>query len=155
MAASNECAIQCLNGLIETCKDGEKGFQAAAERVQDADLKQLCQNYAQQRARFVADLQIAVRRLGGDPETSGSLAGKLHRGWMSMKSAVTGSSDEALIAEAERGEDVAKATYEKALESDLPLDVQAVVERQYIQVKEAHDRIRSLERQLDLAERKV
>lgn len=155
MAASNDSAIQCLNGLIETCRDGEKGFQAAAEQIQDGDLKQLCQNYAQQRARFVADLQIAVRRLGGDPESNGSIAGALHRGWMSMKGAVTGNSDEALIAEAERGEDIAKASYEKALQADLPLDVQAVVERQYIQVKEAHDRIRSLERQLDLADRKV
>lgn len=155
MAASDLDVINTLNGLIETCKDGEKGFQAAAENIQDANLKELCQNYAQQRARFVADLQVAVRRLGGDPESGGSIAGALHRGWMSMKGTVTGHSDESLISEAERGEDVAKASYEKALKSDLPLDVQAVVERQYIQVKEAHDRIRSLERQLDLAEKKV
>ena len=155
MAASDLDVINTLNGLIETCKDGEKGFQAAAENIQDPNLKELCQNYAQQRARFVADLQVAVRRLGGDPESGGSIAGALHRGWMSMKGTVTGHSDEALISEAERGEDVAKATYEKALKSDLPLDVQAVVERQYIQVKEAHDRIRSLERQLELAEKKV
>ena len=34
---------------------------------------------------------------------------------------ITGNSDEALIAEAERGEDIAKASYEKAL-AELPLE---------------------------------
>lgn len=155
MPTSNTDTIRTLNGLIETCKDGEKGFKAAAEVIQDETLKELCVNYAQQRARFVADLQVAVRRLGGDPENGGSIAGALHRGWMTVKSAVTGHSDESLIAEAERGEDVAKCAYQKALDSELPLDVQAVVERQFIQVKESHDRIRTLERELELVEKKI
>lgn len=155
MATSNTDTIDTINGLIETCRDGEEGFKTAAENAGDTGLKELCLSYAQQRARFVADLQVAVRRLGGDPEKSGTIGGALHRGWMSLKGSVTGNSDAAVIHEAERGEDMAKAAYEKALKSDLPLDVQAVVERQFIQVKEAHDRIRALERQVDIAEKKV
>lgn len=155
MACENDQSIKCINTLIETCKDGENGFKATAERLQDANLKELCLNYAQQRARFVADLQVAVRRLGGDPEQSGSIGAAVHRGWMSVRGSIAGNSDEALISEAERGEDIAKASYERALKSDLPLDVQAVIERQYIQVKEAHDRIRAVERQLELVEPKA
>jgi uncharacterized protein (TIGR02284 family) len=58
---------------------------------------------------------------------------------------VTGKDEGAIIAEAERGEDVAVETYRKALEKDLPADIRDVVERQYKQILEAHNRIRSLE----------
>jgi uncharacterized protein (TIGR02284 family) len=146
MSVTNDQTIATLNELIETCKDGEEGFKSAAEVVQDIKLREMFKSYAQQRARFVADMQVAIRRLGGDPTKTGSLAGALHRGWMNIKSAVTGKNEDAVIAEAERGEDTAVHTYEKALQAELPLDVQAIVERQYMQVKEAHDRIRALER---------
>lgn len=150
MTKTNQESTAILNDLIETVKDGEKGFKTAAEGAQDASLKLLFGNYATQRARFAEDLQIAVRRLGGDPELKGSVAGALHRGWMNIKTAVTGSSDSAIVAEAERGEDYAVEAFEKAIASGLPLDVQAVIERQYIQIRETHDRIRDLERQLEL-----
>jgi uncharacterized protein (TIGR02284 family) len=152
MARTNAECTQVLNDLIETVKDGEHGFHTAAETATDASLKELFGNYAQQRARFAEDLQLAVRRLGGEPIDRGSVVGALHRGWMSIKGVVAGAagiSDAAIVAEAERGEDHAVEAFEKAIASDLPLDVQAVVERQYMQIKESHDRIRDLERQLE------
>ena len=72
--------ISILNGLIETCKDGENGFKTAAEGLQDTSLKATFVTYASQRATFVRELQDEVRRLGGDPETSGSMSGSIHRG---------------------------------------------------------------------------
>ena len=39
--ATTKDYISTLNGLIETCKDGEQGFRSAAEGVQRADLKTL------------------------------------------------------------------------------------------------------------------
>jgi hypothetical protein len=36
--------------------------------------------------------------------------------------------------------------YEEMLDRDLPADIQSIVEKQYTQVKEAHDRMRSLEK---------
>ena len=36
---------------------------------------------------------------------SGSVAGALHRGWVDVKSMVTGKDEEAVLNEAERGED--------------------------------------------------
>ena len=144
--ASNEEVISTLNNLIETCRDGQNGFQTAAEGVERSELKTLFHTYSQQRARFVGELQDEVRRLGGDPEDSGSVAATLHRGWIDIKSAVTGKDDGAILSECERGEDVAVANYRAALDTDLPANVRAVVERQFGEVKEAHDRIRSLEK---------
>jgi len=144
--ASNDEVISTLNGLIETCRDGQNGFKAAAEGVRDSELKSLFYTYSQQRAQFVGQLQDEVRRLGGDPENTGSVAASLHRGWIDIKSAVTGGDDASIITECERGEDSAVKTYSDALGKDLPAGVRPVVERQFAAVREAHDRIRALER---------
>lgn len=144
--ATNDDAISTLNNLIETCKDGENGFRTAAEGVTNAELKTLFNTYSQQRAQFAAELQGEVRRLGGDPEKTGSVAATLHRGWIDIKSTVTGQDENAIIAECERGEDSAKKNYEEALGENLPANVAEIVQRQFGQVKEAHDRIRNLER---------
>ncbi len=143
--ATNDDVISTLNNLIETCKDGQNGFQTAADGVKNAELKTLFSTYAQQRAKFAGDLQSEVRRLGGDPEKSGSVAATLHRGWINIKSTVTGEDESAVLAECERGEDSAVSNYQDALAANLPANVQDVVQRQLTQIKDAHDRIRSLE----------
>lgn len=143
--ASNDEVISTLNNLIETSRDGQNGFQTAAEGVKNPDLKSLFYSYSQERARFVGELQDEVRRLGGDPETTGSIAATLHRGWINIKSAVTGGDEGSIISECERGEDSALKNYNAALEVDVPANIRSIIERQYVQVKSAHDQIRSLE----------
>jgi len=138
--------ISTLNNLIETCKDGQEGFRQAAEGVKNSELKTLFGTYSQQRAQFAGELQNEVLRLGGDPEKTSSTVGALHRGWINIKSALTGEDEGAVISECERGEDSAVRNYTEALNDDLPNDVRQIVERQFAQVKEAHDRIRALER---------
>ncbi|MGF6776761.1 PA2169 family four-helix-bundle protein [Paraburkholderia sp. GAS334] len=133
-----------LNDLVETSKDGEKGFRKAAEDAHDAQLKSLFVSRADDCARGARELQDTVQRLGGKPDTGGSMTGALHRGWLDLKSAVSNRSDHEILAECEKGEDVAKKRYHDALEKELPADVRAVVERQYQGVLQNHDRIRDL-----------
>jgi uncharacterized protein (TIGR02284 family) len=135
-----------LNELIQTSRDGENGFRAAAESVEDSNLRRLLESYAQQRAEFVAELQLEVRRLAQDPVDTGHAAAALHRGWLDIKASLTGRDEAAVIAECERGEDIAVGVYQKALDSDLPADLRMVVQRQFLEVQQAHDHIRSLER---------
>jgi uncharacterized protein (TIGR02284 family) len=142
--ATNDDVISTLNNLIETCKDGQDGFQAAAEGVERSDLKSIFYEYSQQRAQFAGELQTLVRELGGDPENSGSTAAALHRGWINIKSAITGQDDAAILNECERGEDSAKSNYKDALESNLPANVAETIQRQYAAVQEAHDRVKGL-----------
>jgi uncharacterized protein (TIGR02284 family) len=144
--ASNEEVISTLNDLIETCRDGQSGFKTAAEGVESSELKQLFYGYSQLRAQYVGELQDEVRRLGGDPENSGSLSASLHRGWMDIKSAVTGGDEGSIITECGRGEEAAVKTYSDALGRDLPAGVRPVIERQFASIREARDHIRSLER---------
>lgn len=136
--------ISVLNDLIETSKDGEKGFLTCAEDIKNPELKSLFIQRSQGCAASAAELQAEVRALGGDPETSTSVSGDLHRRWVDLKSLVTGKDEEAVLNEAERGEDHALKAYKKALEKDLPANVRAVVERQYHGVQRNHDQVKAL-----------
>ena len=144
----NTQAISTLNSLIETLKDGEDGFRTAADGLTDPQTKALFQQYARERGQMVQELQAEVRALGGDPEKAGSMSGSVHRGWINIKSVVTGKNDASIIAEAERGEDVAKNAYAEAVKASLPPSASAIVSRQAIKVREVHDRVRSMERSL-------
>lgn len=141
---SNTTSI--LNDLIETLKDGQEGFLAAAEDVTSHDLKSLFSEYSLQRSKFAGELQALAHSLGEkEPETSGSVSGALHRGWINLKSALSSKDDHAILAECERGEDSAVAAYSKALaEEGLPGHVTATLETQFKAVKAAHDRVRDL-----------
>lgn len=144
MATDNKAVVSVLNDLIETCKDGANGFRAAAAAVQHADARTLFTSRVPVIERASEELQAEVRRLGGDPETTGSVAARLHRGWIGLKSAITGQDDAAIITECERGEQLAVRNYEDALRKDLPADVRAIVERQYRGAVQNLERVRAL-----------
>jgi uncharacterized protein (TIGR02284 family) len=133
-----------LNDLIETSKDGEKGFRTSAEDTRSGELKSVFVARAAECAKAAATLQQLVTRLGGDPESGGSVAGAVHRGWVNLKASVTGRSDLAILEECERGEDVAKARYKKALDAELPNDIRGIIHLQYNGVVKNHDQIRDL-----------
>jgi uncharacterized protein (TIGR02284 family) len=136
---------EVIDNLIETLKDGREGFKQAAEGVSDPKLKSLLSDYSQQRSRFATALQSEARRHEEtEPETSSSATGALHRGWMNLKSAITGGDEHAILAECERGEDSAVEEYKKALEDGLTPSAQELVSRQFAEIKSAHDQIKSL-----------
>lgn len=136
--------IATLNDLIETSRDGEEGFRTCADGVKSCQLKQMFQQAASRCAQAVSELQAQVRALGGDPERRGSVSGSLHRAWVDIKSTITGMDEAAVLAECERGEDVARNAYEDALSKDLPADVRSMIERQYQGVRQHQDRVRQL-----------
>lgn len=141
---ADDNTISVLNNLIEVNKDGQEGFKQAAEGIEDSSLKSMFYEIGQQRAQNAGELQALVRDLGGDPETTSSTAGALHRSWINVKSLVTGKDEAGILAEAERGEDSAKKAYKDALAESLPADVLTVVQKQADKVMTDHDRIRDL-----------
>ncbi len=133
-----------LNNLIETAKDGQLGFDKAAQEANESSLKTLFVKYSSQRSQYVSELQQLVQQLGAKAETSGSLAASIHRGWIDVKKAVSKREDTAIIDECEAGEDAAMKNYKEALATALPSDVMTVVQRQFAGVQEAHNTIRDM-----------
>jgi len=141
----NDKAVKVLNDLLEISKDGEEGFERAAAEVEDASVKTTLVQCAASCRSGAQQLATEVRRLGGDPDKRGTVAGAMHRGWVAAKGAVTGHDTKAVLNECERGEDYAKGRYKKALEVDeLPSDVRSLIQHQYQGVLANHDRIKAL-----------
>ena len=126
----NNDVIAILNELIETSKDGEEGFRSSAENVEDARLKEFFLRRSQEVGESVRELQAIVRSLGGIPVNATSIGGTLHRRWIELKKALTNNDNLAVLNETERGEQIAVAAYESALELALPAEIRAVVLRQ-------------------------
>jgi len=139
-----EDIVSTLNDLIETCKDGEKGFRTCAENINSQQLKSTLNQHAQECSTGAKELQSLVRSLGGEAETNSSASGAMHRGWIDIKAAVTGKDDVAVLNECERGEDIALESYRNALDKELPQDIRSVVERQFHGVMRNHNQVKQM-----------
>ncbi len=146
---TNEQVGDALKKLSGTLRDGEKGFAETAENVKSADLKSMFSDLSVQRGQLASELEPMTRQYGETPREGGSVGAALHRGWINVREAVTGRDDYAVVAEAERGEDVAKGNYEDVLKDELPADVRSVVEAQYAKIKASHDKVRDLKHSLE------
>ena len=119
MTLSNEKLVDLLNDLLETCYDGLEGFRTAASTVTSPEAIVLFQSRAQRLDEAAAELYTEIRRNGGMPVEHGHSQARIHRGWIHVRAAVAQHTDEAVLAEVERGEEEAARRYRKALKQDL------------------------------------
>ncbi len=133
--------------LIETLKDGKDGFAHAADQLVDSDRSDLApvfRELSDQRGRFATELEQMAAAYGDDIDEDGSVAASVHRAWMSVRDALSGSDPKGVLQAAEQGEDHAVSEYEKALEEDISADLRRKVERQLIDIRQAHSRVKNL-----------
>ena len=141
----NQDQITTLNELIETTLDSINGYEDSAGNIDNDRLREIFRQRADERQQIVQDLRNEVRRLGGNPEESGTLLGKAHQRFEDLKAAITGRDEQAIVNEVERGEDYIKAKYEAALEKgSLTGDSRVAVERAYQSVRAGHDQMSQL-----------
>ena len=133
--------------LMETLQDGQDGFTKSAEKLADSDAPEVAttfRGFAEQRSRFYAELDKLAQDYGDDIDDSGSAGATIHRGWISLKDALTGSSPKSVLKAAETGEDHAVKEYEKALGEELSAGLRTVVERQSHDITAARDEVKAL-----------
>jgi len=130
---------EVLNHLIESCRDGERGFITAAEHLNDAKLKSLFMQLAAERARCAEELLPHARRLGGPAAAEGTAVAALHRKWIDLKCAISHDADHAILVEATRGDGATVHAFKEAIEGSLPPDTRDIVERQFEAIQEEHD----------------
>lgn len=139
MAERTERAV--VNELIETCRDGARGFRDAAALVNDASLRALLASLGVEREQFAVELERHAQRLGGDAASAGTTGAALHRRWMELKSALTSHDDHAVMVEVRRGDGVTLRIYGEALAGSLDPSIRDVVEVQEKAVRDDHARI--------------
>lgn len=149
MAEHNE-AITTLNTLIATTIDSVTGYEDSAKNIDNERFREIFRTRADERQKVVEELRSEVRRLGGDPDDSGSFLGKAHQRFEDLKAAITGRDEQSIINEVERGEDYLKEKWQAALQSGkLDGESHNVVERCYQSVKSGHDQISQLKHAME------
>lgn len=133
--------------VMETLEDGKEGFAKAAGLL-EKDSPELCAAFlrlSHQRSSFYDELHEMAKDYGDKIEESGSITAALHRGWMALKDAVSGSGPTGVLDAAVQGEEHAVKTYETALESsDLSSGLRLVLARQMDDVSKAYVEVKGL-----------
>jgi uncharacterized protein (TIGR02284 family) len=134
-----------LNTLIATLLDSVEGYQKSAGDIDNQALADKFNARARERQAAVTKLQAAVASAGGTPEDDSTLAGGAHRAFLSLKEAVMGRDDKAIVGEIERGEDYLKNKFETALaDADLSPAARAAAEEAWQSVRAGHDEMSAL-----------
>jgi len=134
--------------LVETLKDGRTGFASAAEKLRDSDRPEVAatlQRLSEQRAAFARDIVALGHEYGEDVDESGTVTAAFHRGWLSLKDALTGDDPSGVLGAAVTGEDHAVSEYEKALGEGLSDGFRTVVQQQHAAVVAARDEVKALQ----------
>lgn len=145
MASITGEAARAYNDLVEINKTAAKGYQEAAEGVSSPDLKSKLSQFSQQRAQFASELSQHASQFGVNTEDETTVEGlvadaaaAVHRGWINIKSAITGQDDSAILGECETGDATALQSYETALRStELPAEARNVIQKQHGEILSA------------------
>lgn len=152
MTHENEKVVSTLKKLIGVLEDGHEGYQTASENLKHPEYSALFLTYSQQRAQFARELESQIRQHGGDEDESSigkaamDVIGAVHRGWINLKGALTGGSNDAILNECETGDASAVKAYETALASGLPSDLTHILRTQYDSIQNAHLKVKGLAR---------
>jgi uncharacterized protein (TIGR02284 family) len=133
--------VTVLNSLIETTIDSIDGYRRSAQEATNSRFSEEFLQRASEREDVVSQLRQRVRELGGDTEDDGSLLAAAHRAFLTLRDKVTGSDDDAVIAEVDRGESYLNGKWEAALADDgLSAESRQLVQKLYTSVRSGHER---------------
>ncbi len=143
----NEKTIEVLNTLITINNDRIEGYETAAKETEEQELKTLFAQFTATSLKCKAELKNEVSKLGGTATEGTKTTGKFFRVWMDVKAALTGKDRKAILNSCEYGEDVAKGTYEKALQNDaenLSTEQQTMIKSQHTLLVADHNKVKTM-----------
>ena len=142
---SNDASV--TKDLMETLEDGREGFASGADLLTDGGHEEaatLFRRLSDQRANFYDELSNLAAAYGDDVDSSGSIAGNVHRAWMSVKASLTADDPEGIFNTAESGESHAVSEYDRALDDDISAGLRSVVSRQRDEISQTRQEIARL-----------
>lgn len=135
-----------LTDLVGTLMDGVRGYETAAEKVDNPAISAVLTARATQRRQVVDDVVRSASdagALGVDFDVDGTAPGAVHRAWIAVESAVAG--DNAVVKSALNGEDHALDECNDALQAGLPEGVNVAIRAAVADITEAMQALEELE----------
>ncbi|QDA61623.1 ferritin-like domain-containing protein [Hymenobacter jejuensis] len=145
---STKESVDTLHELLHFVNDRIEGYERAVKESQDPERQGYYKQLVSQSQQFANELNAHLRQQGEDRETSTTVKGKLYRGWMDTKAALTGSDEKSILGSNIYGEEWALKAYEDALaDQSLTGALRLEVERQYTQSQKAYKKLQKMQDQ--------
>lgn len=110
-------AEQQLNRLLTRNYDAEEGYKTVATKVAHPEMRDFFTHNSKERNSFGHEIKNIMSEMNIKAEKGTSISGDIHRAWINVRDVLSANSDEAILAEAERGEDFAIEDYKEAVEN--------------------------------------
>lgn len=145
MTTSDDAALAILQGLLRLSRDSVEGYLTALRDIADDGIAKELERFRAQRAKMVDELAQRIRDLRGAPDPRPTVAGAAHRAWIDARAGGEANPSQTILAEIERGEDLAVDAFRQALkEHDIDATTRRLIEAHYELVQTAHDRVKQL-----------
>ncbi|HXS73831.1 MAG TPA: PA2169 family four-helix-bundle protein [Rhodanobacteraceae bacterium] len=136
-------ALAPLRNLVQICRDGERFYREAANRIRDPKLRETAAEARRTRGALGREF-AALLGVRGEEISAGTWNGTWRMQYVNLRARWSRTGDRVYLAEFERVEDRLLHAMERAT-LHLPLeDLRAVLRRHMPSVRAAHERMRSL-----------
>lgn len=141
-----------LNQLLTRNHDAKKGYEEAADKVNNKALTSIFSELSETRKHFAQELNKEITDLGGTPNPGTSLEGDLHRSWMKLRDLIASNRNEQeILEECIRGEEYLHSAYQSLLEKDdLPNVIRTRINKQFYGVTKDLERMRTMKETMAL-----
>ncbi len=130
-----------LNHLIKADRDVCEEFKIASRDARSISVQRALTEFARGSRSRVRELQTVVSGLGESAAMEGTLGSWLHRGWTNFRNRFSRQSEHAILEYCMTYLESAIDNYLDALDQDLPNVVRTIVEREFADMRAAHDLI--------------
>ena len=144
----NNESIDILNNLIVLNNDRIDGYKAAYTETYKEELRSMFTDFQETSSQCKIELEAEVKRLGGTPEEGTMILGKLHRGWMDIKAAITGSDSESILSSCKYGEQTIIKAYEDTLGEEVEevdYEQKAMLNRQLNLLRNDYEKVKTMQ----------
>ena len=139
-----------LQDLVQIARDSKSFYESAAKEVDDTNLKLDFQRMAEIKGELIAQLSSQISSRGEVPETSGTFAGGLRKGYGEMLAHMRGKKGAAktYTAQLEETEDRLLKHFEQALRDVQSPQIRDVLNAQLPKLRQCHDEMKRLKLKL-------
>lgn len=149
MNSPNSHDIKVLNHLAGGLMDSADGYAEAAAQTDDDRHQALFAERSKERRQAAADLQAAVRGLGGETGEDRSILAKAQRAFTDIKHALI-REEQAVVSLVDDDEQHLQTRFEQALADEaLSATTRETIRRAYAAVKTGHEQMHLLRRSLE------
>lgn len=134
--------LAALHELTRVLHDSQTALTDSAAKVECPETARLFYELATRRTQLEHELRQYIQLNDQQPPSSGTLTGEAQKLWMAIRASVSGGKHEIILADMQRIEDYLVDEYKKLLPKTAGSPLNAVLNEQFVAVKQGRDQLR-------------